>query len=65
MVGLSTIKYQHSRKLTWWTKATGTKNTWKMQIVCQSLFRKGVQNVHRLHIHMPGDAFFTGRLQCE
>jgi len=24
-----------------------------------SLFTKGVQNVHHLHGHMPGDAFFT------
>jgi len=23
------------------------------------LFTKGVQNVHRLHGHMPADAFFT------
>jgi len=29
-----------------------------------SLFTKGVQNVHHLHRHMPGDAFFTGPLQC-
>jgi len=33
-----------------------------MQIVCMSLFTKGVQNVHHLHRHMPGDAFSTG--QC-
>ena len=26
--------------------------------------RKGVQNVHHLHGHMPGDAFSTGQLQC-
>jgi len=25
----------------------------KMQIVCKSLFTKGVQNVHHLHGHMP------------
>jgi len=25
---------------------------------------RGVQNVHHLHGHMPGDAFFTGQLQC-
>jgi len=32
----------------------------KLQIVCKSLFTKDVQNVHHLHGHMPGDAFFTG-----
>jgi len=32
--------------------------------LCASLFTKGVQNVHHLHGHMPGDAFFTGQLQC-
>jgi len=26
-----------------------------MQIVCKTLFTKGVQNVHHLHGHMPGD----------
>jgi len=31
---------------------------------CMSLFTKGVQNVHHLHGHMPGDAFSTGQLQC-
>jgi len=36
----------------------------KIQIVCKSLFTKGVQNVHYLHGHMPGDAFCTGQLQC-
>jgi len=35
-----------------------------MQIVCKSLFTKGVQNVRHLHAHIPGDAFSTGRLQC-
>jgi len=36
-----------------------------MTIVRKSLFTKGVQNVHHLHGHMPGDAFFTGQLQCQ
>jgi len=36
----------------------------KMQFVCMSLFIKGVQNVHHLHGHMPGDAFSAGQLQC-
>jgi len=35
-----------------------------MQIVCKSLFTKGVQNVHHLHGHMSGDAFFSSQLQC-
>jgi len=65
MVGLWTIKHQHSKKLTRWIEATWTKNTWKMQIVCKSLFTNGVQNVHHLHGHMPGDAFFTGQLQSQ
>ena len=39
-VGLSTIKHQHSRKLTRWIEVTWTKNTWKMQIVCKSVFTK-------------------------
>jgi len=39
-VGLSTIKHQHSKKLTRWIEATWTKNTWTMQIVCKSLFTK-------------------------
>jgi len=30
-----------------------------------SLITKGVQNVHHLHGHMSGDAFFTGQLQCQ
>jgi len=34
-VGLSTIKRQHSKNLTWWTEATETKKTWKMQIICK------------------------------
>jgi len=34
-----------------------------MQIVCKSLFTKGVQNVHHLQGHMPGDAFSIGQLQ--
>jgi len=38
MVGLLTTKHQHSKKLTPWTEATWTKNTWKMQIVRKSLF---------------------------
>jgi len=29
-----------------------------------SLFTKGVENVHHLHGHVPGDTFFTGQLQC-
>jgi len=29
-----------------------------------SLFTKGVQNVHHLPGHMPGEAFFTSQLQC-
>jgi len=36
-----------------------------MQIDCKSLFTKGVQNVHNLHEHMPGDVFFTGQLQYQ
>jgi len=63
-VRLSTIKRQHSKNLTRWTEATWTKNTWKMQIVCKSLFTK-CSNVHHLHGHMPGDAFCTGQLQCQ
>jgi len=35
-----------------------------MQIVCKSLFIKGVQNIHHLYGHMAGDAFSTGQLQC-
>jgi len=31
----------------------------------QSLFTNGVQNIHRLHGHMSGDAFFTGQLQSQ
>jgi len=50
-VGLSTIKHQHSKKLTRWIEDTWTKNTWKMQIVCKNLFTRGVQNAHRLHGH--------------
>jgi len=34
-----------------------------MLTVCKSLFTKDVQNVHHLHGHMPGDAFFSGQLQ--
>jgi len=30
-----------------------------MQIVCKSLLTNGVQNVHHLHGHMPGDSVFT------
>jgi len=37
----------------------------KMQIVCKSLLTKGIQNVHHLHGHIPGDAFFSGQLQCQ
>jgi len=37
----------------------------KMQIVCKSLFKNGVQNVHHLRGHMPGDALFTGQLQSQ
>ena len=29
------------------------------------VFRKSVHNIHHLHGHMPGDAFFTGQLQCQ
>jgi len=29
-----------------------------------SLFTKSVQNVQHLQGYMPGDAFFTGQLQC-
>jgi len=36
-----------------------------MQIVCKSLFTKGVQNVHHLHGQVPLDAYFTGQLQCK
>jgi len=60
-VGLWAIKHQHSKKLTSWIEATWAKNTWKMQVVCKSLFTKGVQNVHHLHGHMPGHAFFSGQ----
>ena len=31
-VGLSTIKHQHSKKLTWWIEATWTKNAWKCKL---------------------------------
>jgi len=65
MVGLSTIKHQHSKKLTRWIERTWTKNTWKMLIVCKSLFTNGVQNVLHLHRHMSGDAFFSGQLQSQ
>ena len=41
-VGLSTIKHQHSKKLSRWIEANWTKNTWKMQLVCKSLFTKSV-----------------------
>jgi len=34
----------------------------KIQIVCVRLITKGVQNVHHLHGHMPGDAFSTGQV---
>jgi len=33
-------KHQHSKNLTRWIKATGTKNTRKMQTVCKRLFTK-------------------------
>jgi len=42
MVGLLTIKHQHRKKLTRWIEPTWTKNTWKMLIVCKSLFTNGV-----------------------
>ena len=61
---LSTIKHQHSKKLTPWADATWTKNTRKSKLFANSLFKKGVQNVHHLHGHMPGDAFSTDQLQC-
>ena len=41
------------------------KKHMKMQIACKSLFTKGVQNVHHLHGHLPGDTSFTGGLQCQ
>jgi len=31
----------------------------------QEFVHKNVQNVHHLDGHMPGDAFFTGQLQCQ
>jgi len=31
----------------------------------QEVVHKNVQNVHHLHGYMPGDAFFTGQLQCQ
>ena len=52
-VGLSTIKHQHSKKLTRWIAATWTKKHMNMLIVCKSLFTKGLQNVNHLHVHMP------------
>ena len=52
-VGLSAIKRQESKNLTPWAEATWTKNTWKMQVVCKSLFTKGVHNVYHLHSTMP------------
>ena len=63
-VSLSTNKHQHSNNLTPWAEATWTKNTQKVQIVCKSLFTKGVQNVHHLHGHMLGDAFSTAVVNC-
>jgi len=63
-VGLSTIKHQHSKKLTRWIEATWTKNTWKCKLFAR-VCSQNVQNVHHLHGHMPGDAFFTGQLQCQ
>jgi len=42
-VRLSSIKHQHGKNLTRWIEATWTKNTWKLLIVCKSLFTKGVQ----------------------
>jgi len=30
-----------------------------------SLFAKDDQNIHHLHGHMPGGAFFTGQLKCQ
>ena len=31
-VGQSTIKHQHSKKLTWWIEAIWTKNAWKCKL---------------------------------
>jgi len=39
-VGLSTIKRQHSKNLTWWTEATWTKTTWKIANCLQVCSRK-------------------------
>jgi len=36
-----------------------------MPIVCMSLLTKGVQNVHHLHRHMPGDALSYGQLHID
>jgi len=47
-VDLSTIKHEHSKKLTRWIEANWTKNTWKMQLVCKSLFIKSVKKVFKM-----------------
>ena len=39
-VGQSTIKHQHSKKLTWWIEAIWTKNSWKMLIVSRVCSQK-------------------------
>jgi len=52
-VGLSTIKYQHSKNLTPWADATWTKNTWKCKFlawVCsQKVFTSSSAMVERPH----------------
>jgi len=40
MVGLSTIKHQQSKKLTWWIKATWTKKTWKCKLFARVCSQK-------------------------
>jgi len=39
-VGLSTIKHQHSKKLTRWIEATWTKNTWKCRLFARVCSQK-------------------------
>jgi len=40
MVGLSTVKHQHSKKLTQWIEATWTKNTWKCKFFARVCSQK-------------------------
>jgi len=63
-LGLSTTKHQHSKKSDTMDTSYLNQKLMTVQIVCKSLFIKDVQNVYNLHAHMPGDAFFSGQLQC-